>query len=822
MALPSSYYDPGVVLSEVISPGAISLATVPDVLAIVAIGNRSKRSTNEGVVRGQVFEEALTVAGASPHTALLVNRGDRRISNTTVRRTVGTTTINIPNAGLTYLSASLTGTAAGPYNLSTDRAIGFKMDGGQEITIQLRHNAAPGPVVITGTLVLVEYTFSGAGGNAATRAQIAAAINLGLAAATSLGYGTSYAAVVTDVTTGIKFTSPLLTSASDVQILIPFDGDATALFGFTAPTYAVTRLQIADIYYDSSATWQADYVAVNTAVDPLANTATQIVRVGSFANVTSFFLNTDYIITSNNIDWSPDTASSFAGSSATPFDVSTNYNIRLAFDGKSAITFKLDGLASPPPGYANPAIPAAATVAEIVKNINAIISVAAGYGPRYRAVASVYNTNYVKLTSPTQGGASAIEIYAATTLDATQEIFGLLPAQMPLIVLGTGSSPSVGVLYFVTYDYDRTSDDYNTPKRYFNENQMTQDLTPVSSTNTLSTYGQIAFENGAPSIVVSQINDMTTPGVPTVNEVKAAIDGLNASSVTTDVLVADTRLSVQTYLINHVETQSSVTEKNYRTGWFGMPVGTDIGSVDTPDTFVYRSVVTLQVAPDSPARGRLILIAPDSADRTITLEDGVETTLSMDSTALACAIAARHTSFTSPAVSLASKTITGFNLDTFPTYLRAERGQLASNGVMVVTNDGGVLRILDPITTEAGGGKMPKFMFREAASQKDNVSRAVEKVVKNNLVGVVPDDLADFIFDIKLAVASVLSSLIQIGAIGPFRDANGVSRDIDIASDVQAEQSTTDPTKYRFNYFYFLRYPALRFEGQFSVDSKFF
>ncbi|MGW8177842.1 MAG: hypothetical protein ACWGQW_03495 [bacterium] len=318
------------------------------------------------------------------------------------------------------------------------------------------------------------------------------------------------------------------------------------------------------------------------------------------------------------------------------------------------------------------------------------------------------------------------------------------------------------------------------------------------------------------------MNDLNTPGFPTVNEMKDGIDGLEQSSLITDVAMDDTRLNSQVNLLAHVENQSSVTEKNYRSGWFGMPVGTEVGDKDTPDTFVYRAAVTLQVSPDSPARGRLFLVAPTGVQRQITNEDGTTTTLTLDSNALAVAIAAKHTSFTSPAISLAGKTIIGFDVDTFPTYLKAERAQLASNGTCVVTNKGGRLELLDPVSTENGGGKLPQFMYRSLSSQKDNVTRAVDKAIDRNLRGIVPDDLADFIFDIKVIVASVLTSLIESGAIGPFRDANGVSRDIDLSKDIQAEQSKVDPTKFFFRYFFFLRYPALRFFGEFSVDNPFF
>lgn len=816
----SGYVDPGTYVSEVVTPAAISIATVPDILAIVATGNKSKRSTNETIKRGQILQEALTLSGSAPYIGTLVNRGDRRISNTTVRRTLNTQILEIPDSAVSYLATSLSGNAAGPFDISTNKAIGFKMDAGSEITIQLAYSAAPVAPVISGSYIVVQYAFSGVGGNAATRAQVVAAINTALAAAGSLGYGAAYAAVASDITTGIKFTSPISTVDSDVQILKPAGLDGTTLFGFAVtPALAVTKIEIDGAYYDAAATWEIDYVATNTDLDSLENAATKIIRVGSYAGVTSFLSMTDYELTGGDIDWSPNSTAVFTGLVGT-YNLGTVDTIKIALDGKAAVQIDLNGLASPPLNYTNPAAPAATTAAEVAKNINAVLSTAANYGPRYATVATDVG-GAVKLTSPDQGIVSSIEISTPSTANATQVIFGLTTGQLPYTEIGAGNKPSVGVLYFATYEYDRALTEYNVPKRFFSEDQMVQDLGPVAYENVLSTYGQIAFENGAPSIFTCQVYD-TIPGAPTVNEVKAAIDGLSQSSLITDVCVADTRLNVQTYLQQHIEDQSSPTEKNYRCAWFGMPVGTVIGDKDTPNSFVYRSAVTLQVMPDSTARGRLYLVGPTNVDRVITLEDGSETTLNLDSTAVAAAVAARHTSFTSPAVSLASKNVVGFDVNTFPTYLRGERAQLASNGVLVVTLDGGRLSILDPVSTEAGGGNLTKFLFRSCASQKDNVSRSVTKVVDTNLRGVVPDDLADFIFDIKAFVGQSLIALIQGGAIGPFRDNNGVSRDIDLSRDVQAQQSTTDPTKFLFRYNFYLRYPALRFLGEFSVDNPFF
>jgi len=814
----SGYVDPGVIIGEVIPPTGISVATVPDILGIVATGNRKKRSTNEAVQRGKVSGEAITLAVSPPHTATLVNRGDRRISNTTVKRTLNYQTIELPDSAVSYLAASLLGSDAGPFDLTTNNAIGLKVDAGKEVTMTFTDGVAA--VVITGSLIAVTTPLTTAGA-AATRQEVVDGINAGLAAATSLGYGPTFAAVASDGTTGIKLTSPTTGPYSDVQVLSPFANDATAALGFTTPAKAVTIVEIDDLFYDGSATYTIDYVAIDSQIDALENSATRIIRVGYFAGVRSFTDMLDYQLTGGDIDWSPDNPAVVLGSIFETFDLSTNDTIRLAFDGKAAINIDLNGLVSPPPGYANPAVPAAATAAEIANNINAIMSVANGYGPLYKDVAADVGGK-VQLTSPSEGLSSSVEIAAPAALDATTIIFGLASTQLPYVVLGTGNTPETGSIYFATYEYDRPTEDYNTPFRYFSEDAMIQDLTPVSAENRLSMLGQIAFDNDAPSIIVSQVNDVSTPGFPTVNEVSDGLEGMEKTSLVTDVAVDDTRLNSQVQLITHIENQCSPTEKNYRCGWFGMPAGTQVGDKDTPDTFVYRSAVTLQVGPDSPGRGRLFLVAPTGVQRTITNEDGSSTTLTLDSVALAVAIAARHTSFTSPAVSLAGKTVIGFDVNTFPTYLKAERAQLASNGTLVVTNIGGRLELLDPVSTENGGGKLPQFMYRSLSSQKDNVTRAVDKAIDRNLRGVVPDDLADFIFDIKIIVASVLTSLIESGAIGPFRDANGVSRDIDLSKDIQAQQAKNDPTKFFFKYFYFLRYPALRFFGEFSVDNPFF
>jgi len=116
---------------------------------------------------------------------------------------------------------------------------------------------------------------------------------------------------------------------------------------------------------------------------------------------------------------------------------------------------------------------------------------------------------------------------------------------------------------------------------------------------------------------------------------------------------------------------------------------------------------------------------------------------------------------------------------------------------------------------------MISFQEISASTQKDAVTTSMTQAIDSNLVGIVPSDLSSFILTIKGYIGGVLRSLIAQGAIAPFRTADGVTRDVDFASDIQVYQDATDPTKYFFRYFFNLRYPAKRFHGEYTVDSPF-
>lgn len=943
-----SYTPPGVFIQEVLTPNGINIAGLPFTTTLIGTASRNKRITNEAVQRGETIGETITPAGSSPHTATLASRGDRRIGNTTVTRTVGGIGTTVPPGLLSYLAANIAGTAAGPYNLSANNAFGLDMDGQRPITLALYTlptlvvsstafsllaggTVYSGPfrtpkgavtltltttgVTITGSPVTVTVvgtdgagapqtgTFTGvANGSAtvnlsqgiltwssiatvtfggavtagsislgilaagvsiqgqqisvgstfsniatATRAEVAAAINTGLSNASTLGFGSAYATAATDNTTGIKLTSQVTTPSSDVRVFAAPAQDATNTLYGAAFLNAATIIQISDLAWSSVATWKANYVFASDSVlfpsaaivqdnlDALANTNIQdIVSAGSFAGVGNFIQGRDYQLTTNQIDWSINTAAIFnAGPAPASFALTgggSSAQVTLSLDGQASITFDLVAQANAPLGYATIGAPATASAAAIAANINAMLS--QQYGPRYDGVAAAVSSKVV-LTSPSKGSSSSITITSPATGSAVSTVFGVTSTT----VLGTGSKPASGAVYFVTYDFTRPTTDYNRPMQFFDAASATAQVGLVSAStflyNPLAKGVEIAFLNGAQQIFLIQINDVSSPGTPTRNETDTALQAAELLDAMTEIIILDqpgTNLAITVDLVAHVETQSGPTVKHYRRGHFGMVQNTPAGNVDTPASFVYEAVNTLQVSASSPGRGRYFLWAPaqqSGISRDFQLDDGSTARLQLDSTYVAVAGAALRTSLLSPADTLVNTTLNGFNIDDITNpFSQGEINLMASNGVTVPNFVGGRLILKDPKTTEAGlgAGALISFTQDSASYQKDNVTRLITAALDENIVGIVPFDLANFLIDIKIVIQGVLSNLSSsaVGAIGPYRRDDGTIRPIDIRTDIRVSQSPTDPTKYYFSYWFSLRYPALRLFGQYSVDTPFF
>ena len=854
MALGSTtYVDPGAYQQEVVVPTGLNIANQPFAVCLIGTGSRNKRVTNEPVLRGITKSEVIVPAGSSPHIVALANRGDRRTADTTVYKTLNGITTIVPDQYVSFDPAYVLGTVTGTVDLSSsaNNAFAIEMDGLVPLTLVLVYNASSS-VTAKGHEITVNYPFSGTGGNAATMTDIAAAVNLGLSSspAAAFSYGAAYANVASTSAGALMITSPLGTPQSDVEVFAPdADSGLIAIFGAAGSgnRKAQTYIHISDLIWSAGATWKVDYVNIDATSDPLAQTTNiqDIVRVGSQQGGSNFNVASDYQLTSNQVDWTPPTAAPLTGVGGTggsapakTFDISVNNMLVVGFDGVTSaynaqpvptdVLIQLTGLASPPIGYANAGTPTAATVPEIVNNINAVL--AAALGPQYATAASlvtVNGVNRVKLTSPVKGSAqSAIYVKAAATNSAHTILFGGVASSM-----GTGKSPTPGTSYYVTYDYTRAVTEYNVPYQSFSVDAALAQVgapDPVTPAfNPLAIASQLAFLNGAQFIYTVQIND-TAAGNPTRSQVFDAMQGAETLAGTTEMIVIGepgNRLDVITDLISVLETRCSLTEKQPCRIWSGMASNTAIGDSDTPNTLVYQSARVLQVGPNSPGRGRMFNIAPpqqQGVSRDVGMPDGSTVRLKLDSSYLAVAWAALRTTL-NPADTLSFRSILGFNTDDITNFWKpAERRFMAGQGTFVTTFDAGKLKVLDAISTETGPGTgLVQFSVDSTSYQKDVVVTNVTKALEQNIVGIVPFDLATFILDIKLVIQGAISSSISNQVIGPFRDSAGNIRPIDLRADIKVVQNVNTPTEFDFAYWFNLRYPALRLFGTYTVDSPF-
>jgi len=810
------YVDPGSYIQQVNEPGSVSV-TSERTPAIVAIAPRTRRVTSEAVIRGKVYDETLTVAAVSPHTATLTNTCDRSRNNSVLYA-------NANAMGLgdwSFVAATITGNAVAgaTANTTTNTKFTISLDGKKVLTITLTSGAAT-PITT-----------------------IATDINTALAA--DPAYGTAYNAVATTITGAVAndtlvITSPITTSASDVKVFLSYQdlaatyADAastisnaawvpTAAIGYQAPTV----VRVTDAVYNSSTTYTIDYVTVDTVVDPLTSaTATtplsSITYVGAYPGAVSYTKNSDYEKTGNTVDWvTTSSAEANLTGIAGPYAIvlATNDALLMSINDGAQLTVTLTA-------------GGAQTAAQVAEDINLALNASTNYGPQFSHCAYVVGGTTLAVTTPdpfenyptAKGNSSSVQFFTVAN-NAFTTLFGIPASSLPYETLGTGSRPAFATTYYVTYDHTRASTDYTEPHRVYNPTQLYEYTSPLTidnyTRNKLCIAGEIAFENDASSIYLIQIDDTTVPGTPSTAQIRAAIDVCEQSSSITEVIVIDTSLDSAVYLQEHVSDMSSLYEKKPRRGWYGMARGSDIGDPDTPDTLVYRSTVTLQPGNTSPGRGRQILQAPTEADRILTLEDDREVTIEVDGSYLSVAVAAHFASLDNPSDAMVGDTIVGFEIENFETYLDAERHTLADSGVNVITMTGGRAVMLDPLTTEAGGAGVVSFEEPQSSAANDVLTSTINNLLDNNVRGVVPDDLADFVSDIKSWIKNGIEANIESGVIGPYRNADGTSRRLNPQTDIRVAQST-DPRTFTFKYWYYLKYPAKRFFGEYSVDNPFF
>lgn len=598
----------------------------------------------------------------------------------------------------------------------------------------------------------------------------------------------------------------LVATIADNTTALFNDGIADGALTTNAPTSetGLTEVTIDADFFDETATYTFSYqsLAALNDEDLLLGDVTgdcgKILAVGSFPGTRNFTPDSDFQLDQpgNAIQWLPPTAAVITGSQVEPFDFT---NVPLTFkvtvDGgtEQSITFVAADFVTP----------AAATALEVVTKINASL---------IGAVASDVGGQVV-ITSDSTGVNSTVTIGPGTS----NTILGFTNGAL---ATGDGKSPAQGEEFFITYQAERPDSEYNVPILNTSLDQLLAKVGTISSTNALALAGQIVFEQKPPFVYHIQVKNTGTGAAAQDLDYIDAIKGAELNEDLTDVIVLShpttngggVKPLVRQALREHVVQSSSLLTKSERMGWFGMPVGTPVGDGETPGTFVYVATQELQVAADSPGRGRFVLTAPSFIRKSYRFQDGTVKQIRLDSTFLAAGVAALNGSFLSPAEGLLRKEVVG--LDEVELLTVGDRDFMASNGVNIVQARGGVNVCFDPTTTDLSSAEFSEI---NVMNQKDSIVKRVRKRSDDTLIGLVPDDLAQFIFELKSTVAIELNGAIADGAIAPFQNDDGTIRNINLSDDIIVSRRASDPTAYNFKFAFFVKFIVKRLFGTFSV-----
>lgn len=675
------------------------------------------------------------------------------------------------------------------------------------------YNATTAGLLDTGThSYVVTFVVNGAETVASSPSNVITAIDGVHSADVTLPIGPSgttarkvYRTVAGDVTPYLL----ALTVADNTTVTVN-DGIDDASLTDEAPdeNTGITLVSIEPEFFDETNDYTFSYQSLASLNDSdillneVSDDCGQILTVGSFQGTRNFESNVDYEldVANNAIKWLPAAAAVITGSQIQTFDLSAqDYTFKVTVDGgvEQSVTFSnTDG--------EDFVSAAAATAAEVAAKIQTEL---AGF------VTATAVSGQVRVTTVSTGADASLTIGNGTS----NSILGFITG---LFATGSGKNPAEGEEYFVTYKGVRPDSEFNRPILSTSFDQFIARVGSIASNNALALGGQIVFEQNPPFVYHIQVKNTGTGAAAQDLDYITAIRGAELNPDLTDIVVLGHPLAfaggkkpaVRSALRAHVTDQSALQNKAERMGWFGMPIGTLPGDGETPGTFVYVATQELQVSADSPGRGRFVLTGPSFIRKTYRLADGTVKQFQLDGTYLAAGVASKMASFLSPSEGLLRKEIVGF--DEVEELSIGDRDFMAGNGVNLVQARAGVNVVFDPTSTDQSSAE---FKELNVMAQKDNIVKRVRKATDDTLIGLVPDDLAQFVFELKSVVAVNLNSAIADGAIAPFQNDDGTNRNIDLQNDIIVSRRQSDPTSYDFRFSFFVKFLVKRLFGTFSV-----
>ena len=376
-----------------------------------------------------------------------------------------------------------------------------------------------------------------------------------------------------------------------------------------------------------------------------------------------------------------------------------------------------------------------------------------------------------------------------------------------------GREPAPGQIYYLSAKYLRPNEFYNRPFLFLSKTDTEAFLSPSTIRNDLYIGSQIVWDYAVPGLFIIQVKDADDDGVYSRDDFKVGINAFLQDRRATDLVVLNffSSLPDQLQIINIANDPFELHESMT---WVGAPIGSTIGSEIEIGSLVFLSRKTLAVYGQSPAHGTRVLLGSTRATKTITLEDRSSTTVTLDGSFVAAALAALNSSFTDPKETLLFKAITSF--DTMQTYTDPENALLGGNNIIFFADEGeGVYRIKEDITTDPFS---PDTLNINQMVQKQFVTRDIRRTINNSLISLVFPSAETGVVTLQSILVSRLNTLVGSNLIGAYQDASGAIRDIEADIDALVFRDSADPTLFHIGYNYFLATTAKRVFGLYTVN----
>lgn len=351
-----------------------------------------------------------------------------------------------------------------------------------------------------------------------------------------------------------------------------------------------------------------------------------------------------------------------------------------------------------------------------------------------------------------------------------------------------GLEPAIGDFYFVTYLFQKQ--DFTT--QLFQQFKTIQaNFGDLSAENRVTLAAFLAILNGAVIVGIKQVLKVPNTNQASDQSFFNAISDLATplpGNVKPNVVVPlATSTPIYQFLLQHVETQSSIRNQAERMGFIGFASGTSPTTAQT----IARSLIS----------NRIIAVYPDSAVITLTDETGTPFEALVDGTFLAAAVAGAAVS---PSVDVATP-YTRRKIQGFTRLVRIldpiEANQTAVAGITILEDLDPIVRIRQGLTTD-----MTSILTRlPTVTQIADFVQQQSRLVLDSFVGT--KFLSSRTNEVEVSMTGLFKSLVQAEIVGAF-------------TGIAASVSPDDPTILLFEAFYQPIFPLLYLVLTFNLRAR--